>query len=192
MLKPPRVEYGQNHGPAIKGASWDLRGVKRFLKNGHLSVAPMIVLHKSDNRLAKVQTAEDWRDSQDGLVDQMRKHGFTVQSGSNNFPTETVDITNRAVAEKTLRALFTRAGKGAVGLFIVVLNTDSKADYGLVKRLGDLEYGIATSCVQSKNIQKVKPQYTDNVILKINIRLGGKFCLHLEVLWTKICNSAGD
>ena len=42
-----------------------------------------------------------------------------------------------------------------------------------VKRVGDTMLGIATQCVQSKNVIKLNPQTISNLCLKINAKLGG-------------------
>ncbi|CAB1320540.1 unnamed protein product [Coregonus sp. 'balchen'] len=43
----------------------------------------------------------------------------------------------------------------------------------LVKRVGDTVLGMATQCVQVKNVQKTTPQTLSNLCLKINVKLGG-------------------
>ncbi|XP_015750003.1 PREDICTED: protein argonaute-3-like [Acropora digitifera] len=45
--------------------------------------------------------------------------------------------------------------------------------YAEVKRVGDTALGIATQCVQAKNIAAYKPQTLSNLCLKINAKLGG-------------------
>ena len=42
-----------------------------------------------------------------------------------------------------------------------------------VKRVGDTMLGIATQCVQSKNVIRLNPQTISNLCLKINAKLGG-------------------
>ena len=42
-----------------------------------------------------------------------------------------------------------------------------------VKRVGDTLLGLATQCVQSKNVVKTSPQTLSNLCLKINVKLGG-------------------
>lgn len=42
-----------------------------------------------------------------------------------------------------------------------------------VKRVGDILFGLATQCVQSKNVNKTSPQTLSNLCLKINVKLGG-------------------
>jgi len=42
-----------------------------------------------------------------------------------------------------------------------------------VKRVGDTVLGIATQCVQAKNVTKTTPQTLSNLCLKMNVKLGG-------------------
>lgn len=42
-----------------------------------------------------------------------------------------------------------------------------------VKRVGDICFGLATQCVQAKNVNKTTPQTLSNLCLKINVKLGG-------------------
>uniref|UniRef100_A0A8C0EFS6 Argonaute RISC catalytic component 2 n=1 Tax=Bubo bubo TaxID=30461 RepID=A0A8C0EFS6_BUBBB len=42
-----------------------------------------------------------------------------------------------------------------------------------VKRVGDTVLGMATQCVQMKNVQRTTPQTLSNLCLKINVKLGG-------------------
>lgn len=49
-------------------------------------------------------------------------------------------------------------------------------DFGFtaeVKRVGDTLLGMATQCVQVKNVIKTSPQTLSNLCLKINVKLGG-------------------
>ncbi|KAL3991106.1 Piwi domain family protein [Acanthocheilonema viteae] len=45
--------------------------------------------------------------------------------------------------------------------------------YAEVKRVGDTVLGIATQCVQAKNVIKTTPQTLSNLCLKMNVKLGG-------------------
>ena len=42
-----------------------------------------------------------------------------------------------------------------------------------VKRVGDTLLGVATQCVQVKNVMRPSPQTLSNLCLKINVKLGG-------------------
>jgi len=42
-----------------------------------------------------------------------------------------------------------------------------------LKRVGEIVFGLATQCVQAKNVNKTTPQTLSNLCLKINVKLGG-------------------
>ena len=60
------------------------------------------------------------------------------------------------------------------GLQLIVVVLPGKTPvYAEVKRVGDTVLGIATQCVQSKNVIRPNPQTLSNLCLKINVKLGG-------------------
>ena len=60
------------------------------------------------------------------------------------------------------------------GLQLIVVVLPGKTPvYAEVKRVGDILFGLATQCVQSKNVNKTSPQTLSNLCLKINVKLGG-------------------
>ena len=56
---------------------------------------------------------------------------------------------------------------------IVVVLPGKTPVYAEVKRVGDTLLGIATQCVQVKNVNKTTTQTLSNLCLKINVKLGG-------------------
>ncbi|XP_059158958.1 protein argonaute-2-like isoform X8 [Physella acuta] len=60
------------------------------------------------------------------------------------------------------------------GLQLIVVVLPGKTPvYAEVKRVGDICFGLATQCVQAKNVNKTTPQTLSNLCLKINVKLGG-------------------
>jgi len=60
------------------------------------------------------------------------------------------------------------------GLQLIVVVLPGKTPvYAEVKRVGDIVFGMATQCVQAKNVNKTSPQTLSNLCLKINVKLGG-------------------
>ena len=57
-------------------------------------------------------------------------------------------------------------------ILIMKPNADQES-YFAIKKLGDTELGIPTQCCIEKHIFKCSRQYIQNVILKINCKLGG-------------------
>jgi eukaryotic translation initiation factor 2C len=60
------------------------------------------------------------------------------------------------------------------GLQLIVVVLPGKTPvYAEVKRVGDTLIGLATQCVQLKNVTRPTPQTLSNLCLKINVKLGG-------------------
>ena len=60
--------------------------------------------------------------------------------------------------------------------------------YAEVKRVGDTVLGMATQCVQAKNVNKTSPQTLSNLCLKINVKLGGINSILVPGIRPKVCN----
>ena len=56
-----------------------------------------------------------------------------------------------------------------------------------VKRVGDTVLGMATQCVQAKNVNKTSPQTLSNLCLKINVKLGGVNSILVPTIRPKVC-----
>jgi len=58
-------------------------------------------------------------------------------------------------------------------LIVVVLPNNGGEIYNAVKHFGDITFGIPTQCLKSFSCKKAKAQYWNNVMLKVNVKLGG-------------------
>lgn len=58
-------------------------------------------------------------------------------------------------------------------LLVVVLPEGATDVYTAVKHFGDCKVGVATQCLKSSKCSRAKPQYYANVLLKVNVKLGG-------------------
>ena len=56
-----------------------------------------------------------------------------------------------------------------------------------VKRVGDTLLGMATQCVQAKNVNKTSPQTLSNLCLKMNVKLGGVNAILVPQIRPKVC-----
>ena len=65
------------------------------------------------------------------------------------------------------------AGGARPQLILIMKPNVDQASYFAIKKLGDTELGIPTQCCIEKHIFKCSRQYIQNVILKINCKLGG-------------------
>lgn len=58
-------------------------------------------------------------------------------------------------------------------ILIVILPSTSAAFYGDIKLLCDTKYSIPSQCLQSKHLMNVKKPFCANLLMKINVKLGG-------------------
>ncbi|KAJ2928490.1 hypothetical protein H1R20_g8598, partial [Candolleomyces eurysporus] len=58
-------------------------------------------------------------------------------------------------------------------LFVVVLPDQGDEIYTAVKHFGDIIQGVATQCLKSFKCSRANAQYWANVLLKVNVKLGG-------------------
>ncbi|MEQ2161186.1 Protein argonaute-4 [Goodea atripinnis] len=74
----------------------------------------------------------------------------------------------------SVEPMFKHLKMSFVGLQLIVVILPGKTPvYAEVKRVGDTLLGMATQCVQVKNVVKTSPQTLSNLCLKINAKLGG-------------------
>ncbi|KAM6959557.1 protein argonaute-4 [Aplochiton taeniatus] len=74
----------------------------------------------------------------------------------------------------SVEPMFKHLKMSYVGLQLIVVILPGKTPvYAEVKRVGDTLLGMATQCVQVKNVVKTSPQTLSNLCLKINAKLGG-------------------
>ena len=73
------------------------------------------------------------------------------------------------------------------GLQLVVVVLPGKTPvYAEVKRVGDTVLGMATQCVQAKNVNKTSAQTLSNLCLKINVKLGGVNAILVPTIRPKV------
>ena len=91
---------------------------------------------------------------------------------------DTLDETLYRGDEVGLKKTFEDCQKKNIHILVVVLPDKDANTYKMVKRLGDIEFGIDTVCLVGQNNKLYKtPLHNDsyyaNVALKINLKLGG-------------------
>ncbi|KAK9290108.1 hypothetical protein L1049_008272 [Liquidambar formosana] len=57
---------------------------------------------------------------------------------------------------------------------LIIILPDFSGTYGRIKRVCETELGIVSQCCQPKQARKCSPQYLENVVLKINVKTGGR------------------
>ncbi|KAJ3178507.1 hypothetical protein HDU87_003581 [Geranomyces variabilis] len=78
--------------------------------------------------------------------------------------------------ETMLKASWRDAGDGCKTkpqMILVIVPDTNPRRYAEIKRCSDTVLGVITQVMQSKHVGKASPQYCANLVLKINVKLGG-------------------
>lgn len=75
--------------------------------------------------------------------------------------------------EGALRNLFVQLKGRPLQMLIIVL-PEVSGTYAKIKRICETDLGIVSQCCQPKHVQQCKPQYMENLALKINVKVGGR------------------
>ncbi|PPQ95875.1 hypothetical protein CVT26_015567 [Gymnopilus dilepis] len=169
VLPPPVLKYGDGSAQkTIKpsNGSWNMID-KKFFKPMTIQQW-IIVIYESERRFPRPQ-AEDlaagfckgaasvgmkvvehqplifYENGQGIIGDQLRKAGKACVDVKKHVPT----------------------------LIVVVLPEGGNQIYTAVKHFGDVTMGVVTQCLKSSKCGRAKPQYWANVMLKVNVKLGG-------------------
>ncbi|XP_015374686.1 PREDICTED: protein argonaute-2-like [Diuraphis noxia] len=167
VLPPPKLQYGGPTLPILtkqqatpNNGVWDMRGKQFFagveIHNWAISCfVPQRIVREESLRffITKLQSI-----SSDA--------GMPI-IGHPCFCKYASGIDQVEPMFRFLKSTFTK-----LQLVIVVLPGKTPV-YGEVKRVGDTVLGMATQCVQAKNVNKPSPQTLSNLCLKINVKLGG-------------------
>ena len=162
VLPPPRIEYGGR----IKSAAvpnqgvWDMRG-KQFYSGIEIKVWAIACF-------APQRTVRE---------DALRNFTQQLQRISNDAGMPILGqpcFCKYATGPDQVEPMFRYLKNTYQGLQLIVVVLPGKTPvYAEVKRVGDILFGLATQCVQAKNVNKTTPQTLSNLCLKINVKLGG-------------------
>lgn len=162
VLPPPKLQYGgrtKQQAIPIHGV-WDMRG-KQF----HIGI---------EIRVWAIACFAPQRTCRE---DALRSFTQNLQKISNDAGMPIIGqpcFCKYATGPDQVEPMFRYLKQTYVGLQLVVVVLPGKTPvYAEVKRVGDTVLGMATQCVQSKNVNRTSPQTLSNLCLKINVKLGG-------------------
>lgn len=164
VLPPPRLQYGGSNRSNLlatpNGGVWDMRG-KQFHTGIEVNVwAIACFAHQ------KQCADQNLRMFIKKLQQISEDAGMPIRSG----PVFCQFAQGSDQVEPIMKFLMNRYPK--LQLIMVILPGRTPV-YAEVKRVGDTLLGVATQCVQVKNVTKVTTQTLSNLCLKINVKLGG-------------------
>ncbi|XP_064651862.1 protein argonaute-2-like isoform X2 [Lineus longissimus] len=166
VLAPPKLQYGGRTAPQTRAQAipnqgvWDMRG-KQFYTGIEIRVWAIACF-------APQRTVRE---------DSLRNFTQQLQRISNDAGMPIVGqpcFCKYATGHDQVEPMFRFLKNTYQGLQLIVVVLPGKTPvYAEVKRVGDILIGMATQCVQAKNVNKTSPQTLSNLCLKINVKLGG-------------------
>lgn len=167
LLPEPEIAYGGNRTVRPVDGSWNSKGQK-FSKPAVLQSWAVISFcdpERTPNR------------DIDKFVDSLMRHatGFgiriprtkpTLIGAHPNDPIDQVYGGALMAAQKKFKA--------TPQLVLCILPDFGGGLYSGIKRASDSHFGIISQCMLSRHIPKCSMQYLDNLVLKINVKLGGR------------------
>lgn len=182
ILPPPGLSYAVGR-PRVNDGSWNILDVK-FHRGGVMGRWGVMVV-RDPNKQDRFQGPNDpsmWALIQ-GFAEKCKKAGMMVASERPKVLPAALpapndrDPSRSAAVAKLKETMLTFANDNPRPSFILVLlNHRDNYIYPGIKRIGDVELGIHTVCMQLDKAMgdpKKQDQYFSNVALKVNTKLGG-------------------
>ena len=162
ILPPPKLQYGgRTRAQAVPNQGvWDMRG-KQFY-------------HGIEIRVWAIACFAPQRQVRDEcikvFVNQLQKISNDAGMPISGQPC----FCKYATGPDQVEPMFRYLKNTYPGLQLVVVILPGKTPvYAEVKRVGDICFGLATQCVQQRNVIRPSAQTLSNLCLKINVKLGG-------------------
>jgi len=177
VLPPPKLQYGgRTKQQALPNQGvWDMRG-KQFFTG--IEIREWAIACFAPSRTVR--------------EDALRNFTQQLQKISNDAGMPIIGqpcFCKYATGPDQVEPMFRYLKTTFTGLQLVVVVLPGKTPvYAEVKRVGDTVLGMATQCVQAKNVNKTSPQTLSNLCLKINVKLGGVNSILLPSIRPKVFN----
>ncbi|TFK35934.1 argonaute-like protein [Crucibulum laeve] len=171
VINPPTLKYGPGSKQltiAPKNGMWNMVD-KKFFRPAVINHW-VIVIYEQERRF----NADAAQEMASSLVKACQKFGIVVNDTKPAI--EWAPRHSKVSVGEQLRAIGRKsaeAKKTSPNLLIVVLPPNSGDVYMAVKHFGDVKMGVATQCLLSNKCFRAKEQYWANVLLKVNVKLGG-------------------
>jgi eukaryotic translation initiation factor 2C len=171
VIQAPRLRYNEgSRQPTIepKDGAWNMIDKKFYEPSTILRWAVVIYESERPDRFPRQAYAE----MVNGFLKACDAVGINVVNRDPIYKYENgqgsieVHLTN---AVNECRNQF----KENLSLIVVVLPNYEGDIYNAVKHFGDITYGIPTQCLKAVKCRRSNAQYWNNVMLKVNVKLGG-------------------
>lgn len=179
-LPTPRIEFGQNDSVAVNDGKWNVVGKKltKVASECHwaiLNLAPLRI--KTRMLLRQVETFQQCAQKL-GLP---LLNPLVVRECDSGGGSEHVieALKNLMCAAATKYSALVSAVAKRQFFILCVLEQEASGARATIKHWGDVVCGVITQCVRANKLEGLKSsgqasQYWNNVVLKVNPRLGGE------------------
>ncbi|KAK3303333.1 ribonuclease H-like domain-containing protein [Chaetomium strumarium] len=179
QLPPPQVQYrGADRSSRVipRDGSWNMTRQKVCIVGKPVRTWTYLIIE---------QGRESRREYKDQVVREVKKFvqfmnknmGLTISGEARPSGGFHCLYNDHARGEKDLRQVFEKmcVPGSRPDLVVVVVPRKEALPYNVVKKLGDVDFGLTTICMRSEMIMKAQGQegYFANVGLKLNLKLGG-------------------
>ncbi|KAK3381559.1 ribonuclease H-like domain-containing protein [Podospora didyma] len=162
-LRPPVIAYMGAKPILPDNGSWLMKGVKIVKAGRPIKSWSFIFLGQKSGADSVKSTLQNFTDF------------MTKNMGIKFSDPKPLDGGFAANNSAELEAAFRRLASLRADLVLVVLPKKETTTYNMVKKMGDVDFGIQTVCVVQEKICQEKGQfgYFANVGLKVNLKFGG-------------------
>lgn len=170
LLPNPEIQFGNGkHSPGIAGR-WDLRN-RKFLKSNKREITRWGVGLRSGGSGYQInmKQLDDWVET---FIRIFRSHGGQIRKRPGVL-TDLGEITAEQATENLYHKTYSFYGDREPQLLILIMPCLDPWYYTRVKKCFDTIYGVPSQVLQTEHIASNKPQYSSNVSMKINAKLGG-------------------
>ncbi|KAH9483501.1 Protein argonaute-2 [Psilocybe cubensis] len=168
VIDPPKLRYGPGSQPIVnpRNGSWNMLD-KKFYKPATIA-RWIVVVYESRNRFRD----DVQRFIIKSFLDACKGVGVVVE---NETPLVKFEHPHGKIQDQLLLAGKECMAKlnGLPTLMVIILPEGAGDIYTAVKHFGDVTVGVATQCLKFSKCARAKSQYWANVLLKVNVKLGG-------------------
>jgi eukaryotic translation initiation factor 2C len=169
VLNTPKLQYGQGSKDRFvspRNGSWNMADKKFFkpmaIKNW------VIIIYERQQRFRQ----DNARKMVDDFVHACGTVGMLIQD-KNPIVKWEHGQGNIAAQIRAAGGECAKAKGGPPSLVVVVLPDGGDDIYKAVKHFGDIVMGVPTQCLKAPKVSRANIQYWANVLLKVNVKLGG-------------------
>ncbi|ODQ54664.1 Piwi-domain-containing protein [Saitoella complicata NRRL Y-17804] len=167
LLPPPKIVYGRGKGNEVvpRGGQWNLRD-KKLIEPKPIIGMGMLIMESP--RVLPAAVGMNWLKC---LQTTARNLGMGIQT--QQPPVMHADMGD---VERDVERLWRATGNAVNSkptLLIFVVPSPGQEVYLAIKHVCDLKFGVASQVVVMKHVQRPSDQYCANLLMKINVKLGG-------------------